>query len=126
MTELEQQLTDELGKPAGQYAQEQKRLAGQVKSFVEGLQQLADHYEQVGERARQLREATRRATAADGQTCDEVDQPIRRSFGRFERALSVIHAEAQQERKGGDRRDRVEGRIESLIQGRMLAASIWD
>ena len=42
MTELEQQLTDELGKPAGQYAQEQKRLAGQVKSFVEGFVKLTE------------------------------------------------------------------------------------
>ena len=42
MTELEQELTDELGKPAGQYAQEQKRLAGQVKSFVEGFVKLTE------------------------------------------------------------------------------------
>ena len=42
MTELEQQLTDELGKPAVQYAQEQKRLAGQVKSFVEGFVKLTE------------------------------------------------------------------------------------
>ena len=31
----------------------------------------------------------------------------------------MIHPEAEQKRKDGDRPDRVEGRIESLIQGRM-------
>ena len=31
----------------------------------------------------------------------------------------MIHPEAEQKRKDGDRPDRVEGRIESLIQGKM-------
>ena len=31
----------------------------------------------------------------------------------------MIHAEAEQKRKAGNRGDRVEGRIESLIQGRV-------
>ena len=31
---------------------------------------------------------------------------------------ALIHGEAEQKRKAGDRWDRVEGRIESLIQGR--------
>ena len=31
----------------------------------------------------------------------------------------MIHTETEQKRKDGDRQDRVEGRIESLIQGRM-------
>ena len=33
--------------------------------------------------------------------------------------LSLIHGEAQQKRKQGNPWDRVEGRIESLIQGRV-------
>ena len=32
---------------------------------------------------------------------------------------ALIPSEAEQKRKAGDRRDRVEGRIESLIQGRV-------
>ena len=67
-----------------------------------------------------------RKHAAVGRTCDEVDrrlrgseQHIQRSGEGFERAHSLIHAEAEQKRKAGDRWDRVEGRIESLIQGRM-------
>ena len=43
---------------------------------------------------------------------------VQRARGGFERIVSVIHGEAEQKRKAGDRWDRVEGRIESLIQGR--------
>ena len=35
----------------------------------------------------------------------------------------MIHAEAEQKKKAGDRRDRVEGRIESLLQGRVRSRS---
>ena len=38
--------------------------------------------------------------------------------GRFNRDLSMIHAEAERKRNAGDRWDRVAGRIESLIQSR--------
>ena len=40
MTELEQRLTNEFGKLAEQYAQEQKRLAGQVERLEEQVRQL--------------------------------------------------------------------------------------
>ena len=40
MTELEQRLTTEFGKLAEQYAQEQKRLAGQVERLEEQVRQL--------------------------------------------------------------------------------------
>ena len=41
------------------------------------------------------------------------------ALGRdLNRAHSLIHAEAEQKRKAGHLRNRVEGRIESLIQGR--------
>ena len=42
MTELEQRLTNEFGKLAEQYEQEQKRLAGQVERLEEQVRQLAD------------------------------------------------------------------------------------
>ena len=44
MTELEQQLTNELGKLAAQYGQDQKRLAGQVERLEEQVRQLAGQY----------------------------------------------------------------------------------
>ena len=63
------------------------------------------------ERAHQVGEYTRRARR-------EIDQQLQGADGRFNRALSVIHVEAEQKRKDGDRWDRVEGRIESLLQSR--------
>ena len=50
MTELEQRWTNEFGKLAEQYAQEQKRLAGQVERLEEQVRQLAEQYEQAGKR----------------------------------------------------------------------------
>ena len=50
MSELEQRLTNELGKLAEQYAQEQKRLAGQVERLEEQVRELAEQYEQAGKR----------------------------------------------------------------------------
>ena len=44
MTELEQRLTNELSKLAAQYAQDQKRLAGQVERLEEQVRQLAGQY----------------------------------------------------------------------------------
>ena len=88
------------------------------------------------ERVRQVEgdnEPARRGPRKDGRARDEIDrrlrraaqlvqqldQRVQRSGEGFERAHSLIHAEAEQKRKAGDRWDRVEGRIESLIQGRM-------
>ena len=44
MTELEQRLTNEFGKLAEQYGQDQKRLAGQVERLEEQVRQLAGQY----------------------------------------------------------------------------------
>ena len=44
MTELEQRLTNEFGKLAEQYAQDQKRLAGQVERLEDQVRQLAGQY----------------------------------------------------------------------------------
>ena len=74
-----------------------------------------------------------RKHAAVGRACNDIDQRIRGSFEEckqddqrlqrccegYERTHSLIHGEAEQKRKAGDRWDRVEGRIESLIQGRV-------
>ena len=76
---------------------------------------------------------TRRGSPKDGRTHHEIDRRLRRAGqeirradlrlqrarGGFERTLSLIHGEAQQKRKQGNPWDRVEGRIESLIQGRV-------
>ena len=42
MTELEQRLTTEFGKLAEQYAEDQRRLVGQVERLEEQVRQLAD------------------------------------------------------------------------------------
>ena len=68
------------------------------------------------ERAHQVGEYTRRSRR-------EIDQQLQGADGRFNRALSVIHVEAEQKRKDGDRPDRVEGLIESRIQNRMRSRS---
>ena len=44
MTELEQRLTNEFGKLAEQYAEDQRRLAGQVERLEEQVRQLAGQY----------------------------------------------------------------------------------
>ena len=55
---------------------------------------------------------------------EQLLQHAREGFGR---AYSLIHAEAEQKRKAGHRWDRVEGRIESLIQGRSrYRGEDWD
>ena len=90
----------------------------------------AEASSQVGQRLRE-------GTEAVGRTCDEVDRRIRGTFEEckqndqrlqrccegYERTHALIHGEAEQKRKAGDRWDRVEGRIESLIQGRMRSRS---
>ena len=44
MTELEQRLTNEFGKLAEQYADDQRRLAGAVERLEEQVRQLAGQY----------------------------------------------------------------------------------
>ena len=107
----------------------------------------------IDERIRQARRAVRRGSEAVGRTgrsfnikhaavgraCNDIDRRIRGSFEEckrndqrpqrcckgYERTHSLIHGEAEQKRNAGDRRDRVEGRIESLIQGRVRSRG-WD
>ena len=76
---------------------------------------------------------TQQGPPKDGRTHHEIDRRLRQTDqrvqgfrrgvqltrGGFERTFSLIHAEAEQKRKQGNRWDRVEGRIESLIQGRV-------
>ena len=83
--------------------------------------------------ARQVGEYACGATTIVGHICHDLDQRIRsaleerqhhdrrleHTYEGYQRALSMIHPEAEQKRKDGDRPDRVEGRIESLIEGRM-------
>ena len=57
--------------------------------------------------------------------CERNDQRLQRCCEGYERTHSLIHGEADQKRKAGNRRDRVEGRIESLIQGRVRSRG-WD
>ena len=82
-----------------------------------------------GERIRQVAELddrARRGSPKDGRSHHEIDRRLRGSEQLLQharegsgRAHSLIHAEAEQKRKAGHRWDRVESRIESLIQGRV-------
>ena len=57
--------------------------------------------------------------------CEQNDRRLQRCCEGYERTHALIHSEAEQKRKAGDRWDRVEGRIESLIQGRVRSRG-WD
>ena len=70
--------------------------------------------------------------ATGGRACNDTDRRLRGSEQLIQhacegsgRAHSLIHAEAEQKRKAGHRWDRVESRIESLIQGRVRSRG-WD
>ena len=60
MTELEQRLTNEFGKLAEQYAEDQRRLAGQVEGLEEQVRKLAEQYardqKRLAEQVQQLAE----------------------------------------------------------------------
>ena len=85
------------------------------------------------ESAHRVGEYARGATTTTGRTCHDLDRRLRLAFGErqqndrrlqrcyegIERTFSMIHPEAEQKRKDGDRPDRVEGLIESRIQNRM-------
>ena len=85
------------------------------------------------ESAHRVGEYARGATTTTGRTCHDLDRRLRLAFGerqqndrrlqscyeRVERTFSLIHPEAEQKRKDGDRPDRVEGLIESRIQNRI-------
>ena len=92
-----------------------------IRRGGETVRRVGEHYD-----------PTRRGSPKDGRTHHEIDRRLRqsdqlvqrldrrlqRSREGFNRTHSLIHAEAEQKRKAGHLRDRVEGRIESLIQGR--------
>ena len=50
---------------------------------------------------------------------NRMDRRLQQCYERVGNTYSMIHPEAEQKRKDGDRPDRVEGRIESRIQGKM-------
>ena len=89
------------------------------------------------ESAHRVGEYARGATTTTGRTCHDLDRRLRLAFGErqqndrrlqrcyegIERTFSMIHPEAEQKRKDGDRPDRVEGLIESRIQNRMRSRS---
>ena len=89
------------------------------------------------ESAHRVGEYARGATTTTGRTCHDLDRRLRLAFGErqqndrrlqrcyegIERTFSLIHPEAEQKRKDGDRPDRVEGLIESRIQNRMRSRS---
>ena len=75
--------------------------------------------ETVGRAGREIdrkHDAVRRTCDGLNQRLRECEQQSQRTGERFGRTLSLIQAEAEQKRTAGDRWDRVEGRIESLIQ----------
>ena len=90
------------------------------------------------ESAHRVGEYARGATTTTGRTCHDLDRRLRLAFGerqqndrrlqqcyeRVGRTFSLIHPEAEQKRKDGDRPDRVEGLIESRIQNRMRSRDI--
>ena len=89
------------------------------------------------ENAHRVGEYARRATTTTGRTCHDLDRRLRLAFGERQqndrrlqqcyegvgRTFSLIHSEAAQKRKDGDRPDRVEGLIESRIQNRIRSHS---
>ena len=125
MTELEQRLTNELGKLAEQVERLEEQVTGKRYNWPGNTH------------GGELYDSTRRGPAKDGRTHHEIDRRLRktdqhmqrvyerlqRARGGFKRTVSLIHGEAEQKRKEGDRWDRVEGRIESLIQGRVRSRS---
>ena len=70
------------------------------------------------------RDAIDRRLRSAAQLVQRLDQRAQQARGGFDRIVSVIHAEAEQKRTRPDGLpDRVEGRIESLIQGAMRSRS---
>ena len=137
MTEFEERLTHEYSKLAEQYAQEQKELSAQVESLGKAGAAVGRAIRAGAESAHRVGEYARGATTTTGRTCHDLDRRLRLAFGErqqndrrlqrcyegVERTFSMIHPEAEQKRKDGDRPDRVEGLIESRIQNRIRSRS---
>ena len=124
MTDLEQSLTNEFGKLAKQYAEDQKRLSGQVERLEKQVRQLDESHAEAEKRYTQCLEIM---TLLKGTTklVQSVSRRLHLSGERFDRAHSLIHREAEQKRQATEWR-RVDGRIESLIQGRARSRGGWD
>ena len=123
---------------AEQYAREQTRLGDQVASLGAHVRRLADQSAQERKAHTEWASYARGATTTNGRTCHDLDHRIRRAvaerqqndrrlqqcYERVGNTYSMIHPEAEQKRKDGDRPDRVEGLIESHIQNRMRSRDI--
>ena len=110
-------------------------LDDRIRQARRAIRRGAETVRRVGEQD----DRTRRGPPEDGRTCDAIDRRLRETFKEceqndrrlqrccegYERTHALIHGEAEQKRKAGDRWDRVEGRIESLIQGRVRSRG-WD
>ena len=59
----------------------------------------------------------------DGREVFADDRRLQQCYERVGNTYSLIHPEAEQKRKDGDRPDRVEGLIESRIQNRIRSRS---
>ena len=83
-------------------------LGRSIRAGAERVRQVGRHHEHA-----------RSGSGKDGSPYHEIDQRLRHSYQRSGRVLSLIHAEAEKKRQDGNRWDRVQGRIESLIQDRV-------
>ena len=79
---------------AKQYAREQTQLAAQVEPLTGNMQQLGAHVD-IDQRIR-----------GSFKERKQNDQRLQRCCQGYERTLSLIHGEAEQKRKSGDRWDR--------------------
>ena len=142
MTDLEQNLINEFGKLAKQYAEDQERLSGQVERLEKQVRQLhesqgeaekgytqwVDVMDQIQEDQLKMGNHITRLTDA----YDEHQNSYRAladAFIALQKDLTElarwIHREAEQKRQSTDWR-RVDGRIENLIQGRARSRGGWD
>ena len=78
---------------------------------------------------RAIRAAEESAHRVDGyyrrahQARREIDRQLQGAHGRFNRAMGMIHPEAERKRQAGDQPDRVAGLVESRIQNRARSRS---
>ena len=104
------------------------RVGRATRRGRETVHRVGEHYDSTQrgtpKDARPHHEIDRRLRRS-AQLVQSLDRRLHRSGEGFNRAHSLIHGEAEQKRKAENRWDRVEGRIESLIQGRMRSRG-WD
>ena len=90
---------------ADQSAQERKAHTEWASTLVEQQQHMGAH-------------VTTMTTEYEG-LLKNVNRSLQQCYERVGNTYSMIHPEAEQKRKDGDRPDRVEGLIESRIQNRI-------